>query len=338
MNILVTGSAGFIGMHVSMKLLSLKHNVFGLDNFNNYYDVNLKEDRIQNIIRQYPKFSYERFSLSNKIMLKNLFDKHEFDIVVNLAAQAGVRYSIKNPDEFINSNIVGFNNLLQCCVNNNVKHLVYASSSSIYGINEKLPFAENDNASHPLSLYGATKRSNELMAHAYSSLYKLPITGLRFFTVYGPFGRPDMALFLFTKAILNKQPIKLFNNGNMVRDFTYIGDIVEGIKRIIFKIPKEDHNFDKFNPSTSESSSPYKILNIGNGKPEKLLNYVSAIENSLGIKAIKVMSANQPGDVKKTHADTTKLKEWIDFKPNITIDVGVEKFISWYLKYYKITK
>ena len=326
MKILVTGAAGFIGFHLSQKLLSNGNEIIGLDNLNDYYEVSLKETRLA-LLKQENNFSFYQLDLANKEGIEKLFQEHQFDVVVNLAAQAGVRYSIENPHAYVNSNIVGFLNILEGCRHSKVKHLVFASSSSVYGENKKIPFSVHDNVDHPISLYAASKKSNELMAHTYSHLYNLPTTGLRFFTVYGPWGRPDMAYFLFTKAILSGQPIKVFNQGKMKRDFTYIDDIVQGIVKVMNKVPQSD-------PKTSKV--PYKIYNIGNNKPVELLHFIEVIESCLGMKAQKNMLPMQPGDVPMTYADVDDLMEDVGFKPNTPIEVGVKNFVDWYKDYYKV--
>ena len=338
MKILVTGSAGFIGYHVSKKLLNNDNLVIGLDNFNNYYDPKLKYARIKNL-KEFAKNNNKEFEviegdIKNKYLLKDLFSKYNPDVVINLAAQAGVRNSIDNPDEYIQTNLVGFLNILESCRNYPVKHLIYASSSSVYGGNTKMPFSENQSVDHPVSLYAATKRSNELLAHSYSHLYSIPSTGLRFFTVYGPWGRPDMALFLFTKSILNEDPIKVFNHGQMNRDFTYIDDIAESIARISKKPPKYDNFFDTSNPTSDNSWAPHKIFNIGNSNPESLGDYIKAIEDALGKKAKKVLLPIQPGDVPSTSSDCKKLESYINYKPNTSIKKGVGAFITWYKEFY----
>ncbi len=336
MNILVTGVAGFIGMHVAKKLIKENHYVVGIDNLNNYYDVNLKKSRLKNILNAKKSFKFLQIDLINKNKLSNIFKKERFNCVINLAAQAGVRYSIENPESYIETNIKGFLNILECCRDNSINHLVYASSSSVYGINENYPFSENHLTDHPLALYGATKKSNELMAHAYSHLYSIPSTGLRFFTVYGPWGRPDMALFIFTKSILLNKPIKLFNKGDMIRDFTYIDDIVEGIIRILKKPAKPSSVFNKKKPLTSISSAPYRVFNIGNNKPVTLEEFIIAIENALGKKAIKEFLPMQSGDVYKTISNTEKLERWIDFVPNTNVEEGILNFVNWYKEYYDV--
>lgn len=334
--VLVTGAAGFIGFHMSKTLLDRGYQVVGIDNINDYYDVTLKFDRLNElgVARQDAErynevakssksnFRFLRLNLQDRENLPRLFSEDQFDIVCNLAAQAGVRYSIENPESYIDSNVVGFLNLLECCRNYDIKHLVYASSSSVYGQNEKIPFNTEDNVDHPISLYAATKKSNELMAYTYSHLYGFRTTGLRFFTVYGPWGRPDMAMFLFTDAILNNRPIKVFNNGNLERDFTYIDDIVEGIFKIIDK--KEIDN-----------SKNYELYNIGNSRPVKLMNFISEIENQIGIVAKKEMLPMQPGDVTKTWADVSALEKDFNYKPKTSVKQGVSNFVKWYKNYYK---
>ena len=340
MTTLVTGASGFIGFHLSKKLILSGESVIGLDNMNNYYDKNLKKNRLTELRKISNKknrdFIFIKASIEDNKRLKELFNRYKPTKVVNLAAQAGVRYSIQNPSAYIQSNIVGFNNILEQCRYNNIEHLVYASSSSVYGGNENLPFSENQSVDHPVSLYAASKKSNEIMAHSYSHLYGFPTTGLRFFTVYGPWGRPDMALFLFTDAIINHQPIKVFNNGQMIRDFTYIDDIVEGVFRVLFKPPSPDKSFNRLNPSTANSWAPYKIFNIGNSNPVGLMEYITTIENILGKKAIKEYLPMQKGDVAATSADTKLLEDWIGFKPKTSIKEGVNNFIKWYKGYYRI--
>ncbi len=332
MKILVTGAAGFIGYHLAQSLLKDDHEVTGLDNFNSYYDINLKKARINNINNK--KFSMLEVDLVDNKGITSLFKKNDFDVVVNLAAQAGVRYSLTNPDKYIESNIIGFTNILEACRHNKIANLVYASSSSVYGMNSEVPFDEDHSVNHPVSLYAATKRSNELMAHTYSHLFNLPTIGLRFFTVYGPWGRPDMALFLFTKAILDGEPIQVFNDGKMIRDFTYIDDIVSGIKGAILNPSKaNESNNSKLKPSTS--SAPYRIFNLGNNQPVTLENFINAIEMSTGKKAIKEYLPMQPGDVKKTFANIDKAAEFLGFVPSTSIEEGVKKFVDWYIKYYE---
>jgi len=338
MKYLVTGVAGFIGFHLTLSLLERNIEVIGIDNLSDYYDVNLKNKRLE-LIHQKSKsknifFEFFHCDLDNQEKLLNIFQKYKIEKVVNLAAQAGVRYSIENPSAYIQSNLVGFSNLLEISKNFNIKHFIYASSSSVYGGNRNFPFKENQSVDHPVSLYAATKKSNEIIAHSYSHLFNIPTTGIRFFTVYGPWGRPDMALFLFTKAIIEGKSIKVFNNGNMIRDFTYIDDLIESLLRVIEKIPESnlDFNYEDLNPS--ESWAPYKILNIGNSKPTNLMDYISCIENALGIKAKKEFLPMQPGDVQRTESDTNALNKWIGFKPNTSIKDGVNNFVKWYLEFY----
>ena len=331
--ILVTGSAGFIGFYLCKKLLDSGSQVIGLDNINDYYDVSLKLNRLKQI-EERKNFRFIRLDIAENDAVVSLFSNEKFDIVVNLAAQAGVRYSLTNPHPYIDSNIVGFLNILEGCRHNKVKHLIYASSSSVYGANTKMPFSVHQNVDHPMSLYGATKKANELMAHAYSSLYGLPCTGLRFFTVYGPWGRPDMALFLFTKAILDEKPIDVFNYGNMKRDFTYIDDIVEGVVRLIDKIPEPDSHWKGDVPECSTSYAPYKLYNIGNNNPVELNHFIEVLESCLGKKAKKNFLPIQPGDVLATYADVDDLKKDAGFKPATSIKEGVKKFVDWYHEYY----
>ncbi|MDJ0729721.1 MAG: NAD-dependent epimerase [Crocosphaera sp.] len=321
--VLVTGVAGFIGFHLSQKLLNKGETVVGVDSVNSYYDVSLKKARL-NQLKTQSSFSFYLLDLADRNEIAKLFREHKFDVVVHLAAQAGVRYSLENPHAYVDSNLVGFVNILEGCRHHNIKHLVYASSSSVYGKNKKIPFSTNDNVDHPVSLYAATKKANELMAHTYSHLYGIPTTGLRFFTVYGPWGRPDMAYFLFTKAILEDKPIKVFNYGKMKRDFTYIDDIVEGIIRVIDKIPQFHH-----------SSVPYKIYNIGNNQPVELGHFIEVLENCIGKKAIKEFLPMQPGDVPMTYADVDELIKDVGFQPNTSLETGLEKFVSWYRDYYQ---
>jgi len=338
MKILVTGAAGFIGFYVSKVLLSKGYKVIGIDNINDYYDVNLKFSRLNELgiikkeatvfnkecISKNDNFSFFRMDIEDRNELPKLFKKEKFDIVCNLAAQAGVRYSIENPETYVDSNLVGFLNILECCRHNNIKHLVYASSSSVYGLNKKIPFSTEDNVDNPISLYAATKKSNELMAHTYSHLYNIPTTGLRFFTVYGPWGRPDMAMFLFTHAIVNNNPIKVFNHGNMERDFTYIDDIVEGVIRII----------EKSTEKRIQNNEYYKLYNIGNNNSIKLLDFIKEIELNLDKIAQKEMLPMQPGDVERTWADVRELIKDYDYRPNTSIKDGVKSFIDWYKNYY----
>ncbi|PCJ63270.1 MAG: hypothetical protein COA79_00245 [Planctomycetota bacterium] len=333
--ILVTGAAGFIGFHLSKKLLENDHEVVGYDCINDYYDVALKNDRLE-ILKKFKNFNFLKGSLENNDELNNLFNKYDIDYVVNLAAQAGVRYSLENPSAYIQSNLVGFANVLEACRHNKVKNLVYASTSSVYGLNENMPFRECDSVNHPLTLYAATKKSNEMMAHSYSNLFNIPTTGLRFFTVYGPWGRPDMALFLFTKAMVNNEPINVFNNGNMIRDFTYVEDIVEGVSRVLFKPAEPIDSFDLKDPRPDGSTAPYRIFNIGNQQPVKLMDYIKEIERNLGLKAKINFMPMQDGDVPATQSDTSSLKDWVDYQPLTLIDEGIRRFIDWYKEYYSV--
>ena len=335
MKILVTGCAGFIGMHTSISLLKEGHEVVGIDNLNAYYDVFLKKSRLK-ILKQYNSFLFFEENIANKSELKKIFSTTKPTRVVHLAAQAGVRYSFKNPYAYVESNFEGFVNILEECKQHQVDHFVFASSSNVYGSNTKIPFKENDNVDHPLSLYGATKKGNELIAHTYSSLFKIPCTGLRFFSVYGPWGRPDMALFIFTKSIIEKKPIEVYNSGNLKRDFTYIDDIVQSLVKVIKKPAKPHPSFDSKNPQPSISDSPYRIFNLGNGNPVNLLKFIEHIEVTLKIKAKKINKPMQQGDVLSTFSDTTALNEWIGFKPNTSIEDGIEKFVSWYKEFYSI--
>jgi len=334
MKFLITGAAGFIGFHLSRRLLGMGHTVVGLDNLNPYYSVALKKDRLK-MLQQSEQFTFVKEDLSDQEAIGSLFANNQFTHVVNLAAQAGVRYSLENPMAYVQSNIVGFTNLLEGCRHNNVKHFVFASSSSVYGLNTNMPFSVHNNVDHPISLYAASKKSNELMAHSYSYLYGLPCTGLRFFTVYGPWGRPDMALFLFTKAILEDQPIQVFNHGKMRRDFTYIDDIVEGVIRVTLHIPTANPDWDSNNPDPGTSVCPYKIYNIGNNNIVELSAYIEAIEKALGKKARKIMLPMQPGDVPATFANVDDLIADVDFRPSTSIEFGISKFIEWYRDYYK---
>jgi UDP-glucuronate 4-epimerase len=335
--VLVTGAAGFIGFHVCQKLLARGDQVIGLDNLNNYYDVTLKKDRLAQL-QGNSAFSFHKLDLADREGMSQLFAQTKLDGVVHLAAQAGVRYSIKNPHAYIDSNLVGFVNVLEGCRHSGVKHLVFASSSSVYGSNTKIPFAVQDNVDHPISLYAASKKAKELMAHSYSHLYNLPTTGLRFFTVYGPWGRPDMALFLFTKAILEGRPIDVFNYGKMQRDFTYIDDIVEGVVRVLDKIPEPNSNsLESGNtPTSTPSKAPYKIYNIGNNQPVELMHFIGVLENCLGIEAQKNLLPLQPGDVPVTYADVDDLVRDVGFRPNTPIEVGIKRFVSWYSSYYNV--
>ncbi len=331
--ILVTGAAGFIGFHLSRRLLAEGNAVCGLDNLNPYYDVKLKEARLK-IIAKHPAFNFARGELSDRTAMEKLFAENSFDVVVNLAAQAGVRYSLTNPHAYVESNLAGFMNILEGCRYNHVKHLLFASSSSVYGANTGMPFSVHDNVDHPLSLYAATKKANELMAHTYSALYKLPCTGLRFFTVYGPWGRPDMALFLFTRAILENRPIDVFNNGNMKRDFTYVDDIVEGLVRVMDKTPAPNPLWNGNSPDPSSSFAPYRIYNIGNNSPVKLLDFIEELEKQLGKAAVKNYLPLQPGDVPETRADVDDLMADVGFRPATPISEGIRRFVLWYREYY----
>ena len=346
--VLITGTSGFIGFHLANRLVNEGFDVVGLDSVNDYYDPNLKFNRLKeagfeketilwNNLTQSKSKSNHRFvrmDLQDDKNLEKLFNKERFDVVVNLAAQAGVRYSLKNPKAYIDSNIVGFTHILENCRHHKVQHLVYASSSSVYGLNSKMPLSTQDNVDHPMALYAASKKSNELMAHAYSHLYGFSTTGLRFFTVYGPWGRPDMALFLFTEAILNGKPIKIFNHGKMIRDFTYIDDIIEGIFRVINQHPKGDPSWNSEKPKPSSSSAPYRIYNIGNNNPINLMDFIAAIEKKLGKTAEKILMPIQAGDVPATYADVSDLVQDFDYQPKTKIDMGINAFVDWYTEYY----
>ena len=339
MTILVTGSAGFIGFHLCKKLIEKNFKVIGFDNINNYYDTKLKSDRVKELRKIAKKyeviFDFIKGDLTNNKDLEEVFKKEKISCVINLAAQAGVRYSIENPSAYIQSNIVGFSNLIEHAKINNIKHFIYASSSSVYGGNKKIPFEESDNVDHPISLYAATKKSNELIAHSYSHLFKLPTTGLRFFTVYGPWGRPDMALYKFTDLIMKNKPIRVFNYGNMTRDFTYIDDVIESIIRLINRIPIQEKFSNIENCNASNSWAPFRVFNIGNSQPTNLLTYVRAIEKNLNKKAEIILESMQPGDVEKTYSNTENLEKLIKYKPSTSIDEGIKRFISWYLTYHK---
>lgn len=334
MKTFVTGSAGFIGYHVSERLLNRGDVVIGIDNVNDYYDVTLKEARLARL-RKHRNFRFERLDIADQHALAALFEREKPDVVVNLAAQAGVRYSLENPQAYIDANIHGFTNILEGCRHHDVKHLVYASSSSVYGSNTQMPFSVEHNVDHPVSLYAATKKSNELMAHTYSHLFGLPTTGLRFFTVYGPWGRPDMAMFLFTEAILKGEPIKVFNHGNMRRDFTYIDDIVEGIVRVIDRPATADPDWSSDDPSPASSKAPYRVYNIGNDDPVELMHLIETIEKELGQEAAKNFMDMQPGDVPASWADVDTLTQDVGFKPSTSIEDGVAQFIAWYRDYYQ---
>ena len=336
MRILITGAAGFIGSTLSQRLLARGDAVFGIDNLNDYYDVGLKKARLARLL-DYAQFRFEKIDIANQAAIAALFARESFDVIVHLAAQVGVRYSIENPHAYIGANLVGYANVLEGARHGKVKHFVFASSSSVYGANTRLPFAEGDNVDHPVSLYAATKKANELMAHSYAHLYGLPCTGLRFFTVYGPWGRPDMALFLFTKAILQNEPIQVFNHGRMVRDFTYIDDIVEGVVRVIDRPATPDPAWHGSDPDPATSYAPYRIFNIGNNQPVELMRYIHAIEAALGKKAVMNMLPMQAGDVAETAADISRLEAAIDFRPRTSVEEGVKKFVEWYKGYYDVS-
>lgn len=348
--ILVTGAAGFIGFHLTKRLLEQGFDVVGLDIINHYYDVNLKFDRLkelgleESVIRlnefshsvKYKNFRFIKADLADHDFIVSMMNNEQFSSVVNLAAQPGVRYSIQNPRAYTSSNVEGFLSVLEGARQSNIEHLVYASTSSVYGLNANLPFKEKMSTEHPISLYAATKKANEMMAHSYSHLFGLPSTGLRFFTVYGPWGRPDMALSLFAEALIKKEPINVFNHGKMFRDFTYVDDIVESIVLVLFKPAKSNHNWNNLNPEPHTSSAPYQLFNVGNGSPTPLISYLEAIEKSLNLKGNYNMMDIQPGDVISTHADSSELEKYTGFKPKISVEEGVQKFIDWYKKYYKI--
>ncbi|MEA2102386.1 MAG: NAD-dependent epimerase [Thermodesulfobacteriota bacterium] len=335
MRVLVTGAAGFIGFHLAKRLLDEGMEVTGLDNLNPYYDPRLKEKRLS-MLKPYEGFSFFCMDLEDRTAIKTLFDKRAFDVVVNLAAQAGVRYSIENPYAYVDSNLTGFMNILESCRHHGTGHLVFASSSSVYGANSKMPFSVHDNVDHPMSLYAATKKANELMAHSYASLYGLACTGLRFFTVYGPWGRPDMALFKFTKAILSNVPIDVYNHGKMKRDFTYIDDIIEGIYRIIKLVPKGVSKWDRENPDPGNSYAPYRIFNIGGSTSVELMYFIQVLEDALSMKAKKNMLGMQKGDVVETCADALDLESVTGFRPGISIETGIKAFVQWYREYYMV--
>jgi UDP-glucuronate 4-epimerase len=334
-DILVTGAAGFIGYHVARRLVDRGERVIGLDNLNDYYDVSLKEARLKEL-KKNPAFRFAKLDLADQSGVNELFKKEKPQRVVHLAAQAGVRYSLTHPHPYVSSNLVGFLNILEACRHNKIAHLVYASSSSVYGANTKMPFSVHDNVDHPVSLYAATKKANELMAHSYSHLYRLPVTGLRFFTVYGPWGRPDMALFLFTRAILEGKPIDVFNHGKMRRDFTYIDDIVEGVIRVTDLIPAPNPDWSGDDPDPGTSKAPYRIYNIGNNQPVELLDMIGSLEKHLGRTAEKRLLPMQPGDVPATYADVEALSEATGFSPSTPLDVGIGRFVEWYREYYAI--
>lgn len=331
--VLITGAAGFIGFHTASLLADKGYRVLGIDNLNPYYDVNLKNDRVE-VLKAKPGFTFQKVDIDQRDAVEDLFRNHRFTYVVNLAAQAGVRYSLQHPHSYIQSNVVGFLNILEGCRHHGVKHLVYASSSSVYGANKKMPFSLTDHVDHPLSLYAATKKANELMAHSYSSLYHLPTTGLRFFSAYGPYGRPDMALFVFTKAILEGTPIDVYNHGQMKRDFTYVDDITHSIERLLPKVPGSNPNWDYQHPHPATSYAPYRVFNIGNNDPVELTAFIDVLEEKLGKKAIRRNMPMQDGDVPQSYADVSDLYREIDFKPATPIAVGVGKFVDWYLDYY----
>jgi UDP-glucuronate 4-epimerase len=333
--ILVTGAAGFIGFHTARRLLERGDDVIGVDNLNPYYDVSLKQDRLS-CLAPFSRFTFVRLELSDRDAVARLFASEKPSRVIHLAAQAGVRYSLTNPFAYIDSNIAGFTAVLEGCRQNGVEHLVYASSSSVYGANTQMPFSVHQNVDHPLSLYAATKKANELLAHSYSHLYRIPTTGLRFFTVYGPWGRPDMAIFLFTRAILAGEPIPVFNHGEMQRDFTYVDDIVEGVVRVVDRVPQPNPDWSGDNPDAATSNAPYRLYNIGNNHPEKLLHLIEVLESSLGRKATKNLLPMQPGDVPATFADVDDLTRDVGFRPSTPLEVGVKRFVDWYRHYYKI--
>lgn len=334
MKILVTGAAGFIGFHTSKKLLDRGDQVIGLDNLNDYYDVGLKKARL-GMLEQYPAFSFEKMDLADRPAMAELFEREKFNRVINLAAQAGVRYSIKNPLAYVDSNVVGFANVLEGCRHNGVEHLVYASTSSVYGANTRMPFSVHQNVDHPLSFYAATKKANELMAHTYAHLYSLPVTGLRFFTVYGPWGRPDMALFLFTRNILEGRPIDVFNNGHHRRDFTFVEDIAEGVVRSCDHVATGNPHWDSDAPDPGSSLGPYRLYNIGNNKPVELMHYIEVLERCLGKTAEKNLLPLQPGDVPDTWADIDDLQRDVGYTPATPVEEGVRAFVDWYLSYYQ---
>ena len=335
MNIIVTGSSGFIGSELTLRLLKLGNKVIGVDNHNNYYDPNLKQNRLKRYLDN-PNFVHNQKDLSDERSIRSIFEEHKPKCVINLAAQAGVRYSIKNPMEYMKSNVIGFMNILECCKLYKIEHLVYASTSSVYGSNTKMPFSEHDNTNHPLSIYSASKKSNELMAHTYSHLFQLPTTALRFFTVYGPWGRPDMALFKFTKNILEEKPIDVFNYGNHTRDFTYIDDIVKGVVKALDNPATTNVDWDSNQPDPATSKAPWRIYNIGNNKPVKLMDYIDALEKTLKKKAIINFLPLQPGDVPDTYASADNLKDKFNYKPSTSVVEGISNFVNWYKKYYQL--
>ena len=335
---LITGAAGFIGSEIAKRLIINGENVIGIDNLNSYYDVNLKKSRLFEIEECNNKFSgkwfFHQISIENRDQLEKICEEYSFDVVIHLAAQAGVRFSITNPEDYVKANLVGFFNILEFCKNNNIKNFIFASSSSVYGGNKKIPFKETDNVDHPISFYAATKKSNEIMAHSYSHLYSIPTTGLRLFTVYGPYGRPDMAPMIFAKAILNHQKIDVFNYGNMIRDFTYIDDITETIFRCCYKPAKIDSKFNAQEPNPSSSLNPFMLFNVGNNNPVRLNEFINLLEKNLGVKAKLNFKEIQPGDVEITSSDSSRIKEWINFAPKVTIEEGLEKFAKWFKNFY----
>ena len=335
MKVMITGVAGFIGSTLAHRLLARGDQVYGVDNLNDYYDVTLKQARLARLTAQ-KGFTFEKLDIADRAAMEKMFKREKFDAAMNLAAQAGVRYSIENPQAYIDANIVGFCNVLEGCRHSGVKHLVFASSSSVYGANTKLPFSEHDNIDHPVSLYAASKKANELMAHSYAHLFKLPCTGLRFFTVYGPWGRPDMALFKFTQGIIAGTPIPVFNAGKMVRDFTYIDDIVEGVVRVIDNTAKPDPSWNGNDPDPATSYAPYRVFNIGNNNPVQLMRYIEVLEQCLGKKAILDLLPMQPGDVPATSANTDALEQAVGFRPDTTVETGIARFVEWYRSYYKV--
>lgn len=335
MNILVTGAAGFIGFHVTQRLLAAGHQIVGIDNLNDYYDVSLKQARLD-LINAHPGFTFIQMELADRAAIAALFEQHAFQRVIHLGAQAGVRYSIDNPHAYADANLIGHLNILEGCRHHKIEHLLYASSSSVYGLNRKMPFSTDDSVDHPVSLYAATKKANELMSHTYSHLYQLPTTGLRFFTVYGPWGRPDMALFKFTRAMIAGEAIDVYNRGEMKRDFTYIDDIAEAIVRLQDVIPQKDDRWTVENGSPATSSAPYRVYNIGNSQPLSLMTYIEAIEKALGVTAQKNLLPMQPGDVLETSADTQALFDAIGFKPHTSVEEGVKRFVEWYREFYKV--
>ena len=335
MRVLITGVAGFIGASLAVRLLERGDLVFGIDNLSDYYDVSLKEARLERLSR-FERFAFQKLDIVDRTGMERLFAERKFDAVMHLAAQTGVRYSIANPYAYIDANLVGFLNILEGARQSNVGHLVFASSSSVYGANTRLPFSERDNVDHPISLYAATKKANEVMAHSYAHLYGMPCTGLRFFTVYGPWGRPDMAYFKFTKAILEGKSIQVFNNGNMARDFTYIDDIVDGVACVIDRIARPDPSWDGANPNPASSKAPYRIYNIGNNRPVQLMRYIEVLERALGKKARMEMLPMQAGDVQATIADVSSLESNFSYRPKTTVEKGVPRFVEWYRSYYKV--